>query len=158
MAYDPKVVTIWEGFKAHFAERGLAFDYLLYSNYEAQVEAQFKGDIAFAWNSPLAWVRSERMARARGLQVQALAMRDSDIDLASVLVVRSGSPVQSLADLRGKTIGFELIKAKKLCKKGDIGNRGGETHDGRSEFINGAVRTLRQGQRKCTVALWRATR
>ncbi|WP_234409605.1 phosphate/phosphite/phosphonate ABC transporter substrate-binding protein [Ideonella sp. B508-1] len=109
VAYAPKVVTIWEGFKAHFAERGLAFDYLLYSNYETQVEAQFKGDIAFAWNSPLAWVRAERMARARGLQVQALAMRDSDIDLASVLVVRSGSPVQSLADLRGKTIGFGAI-------------------------------------------------
>ena len=29
VAYAPKVVTIWEGFKAYFAERGLAFDYLL---------------------------------------------------------------------------------------------------------------------------------
>jgi phosphonate transport system substrate-binding protein len=37
VAYDPKVVTIWEGFKAWFAERGFAFDYVLYSNYEAQV-------------------------------------------------------------------------------------------------------------------------
>ena len=65
VAYAPKVVTIWEGFKAWLAERGFAMDYVLYSNYEAQVQAQFTGDIAFAWNSPLAWVRADRMARAR---------------------------------------------------------------------------------------------
>ncbi|EGI77655.1 hypothetical protein HGR_05211 [Hylemonella gracilis ATCC 19624] len=109
VAYAPKVVTIWEGFKAYFAERGYAFDYILYSNYETQVEAQFKGDIAFAWNSPLAWVRADRMARARGQQVRALAMRDSDIDLHSVLVVRSDSPAQNPADLSGRTIGFGAV-------------------------------------------------
>ncbi|XAH25851.1 PhnD/SsuA/transferrin family substrate-binding protein [Xylophilus sp. GW821-FHT01B05] len=109
VAYAPKVVTIWEGFKAYFAERGFAFDYLLYSNYEAQVEAQFAGDIAFAWNSPLAWVRADRMARARGQQVQALAMRDTDMDLHSVLVVPAASPVQDLAGLRGKTVGMGAI-------------------------------------------------
>ena len=35
VAYDPKVVTIWEGFKDWFADQGFAFDYVLYSNYEA---------------------------------------------------------------------------------------------------------------------------
>ena len=62
VAYAPKVVTIWEGFKSYLGERGFAMDYILYSNYETQVEAQFKGDVAFAWNSPLAWVRAARMA------------------------------------------------------------------------------------------------
>lgn len=109
VAYAPKVITIWEGFKAWFAERGLAIDYLLYSNYETQVEAQFAGDIAFAWNSPLAWVRASRIAQARGEVVSPLAMRDTDIDLRSVLVVRSDSSVQSLGDLRGATIGFGAI-------------------------------------------------
>ncbi|TCK84313.1 PhnD/SsuA/transferrin family substrate-binding protein [Paraburkholderia sp. BL9I2N2] len=109
VAYAPKVVTIWEGFRAWFAERGLAFDFLLYSNYERQVEAQFAGDIALAWNSPLAWVRAERMARTRGETVSALAMRDTDIDLHSVLVVPTASAVQELAELRGKTIGFGAI-------------------------------------------------
>ncbi|KAA1014531.1 phosphate/phosphite/phosphonate ABC transporter substrate-binding protein [Paraburkholderia panacisoli] len=109
VAYAPKVVTIWEGFKAWFAERGFEFDYLLYSNYERLVEAQFTGDIAFAWNSPLAWVRAERLARAHGQHVWPLAMRDSDIDLHSVLVVPAASNVQSLADLRGTTIGFGAI-------------------------------------------------
>ncbi|CAM2156578.1 phosphonate transport system substrate-binding protein [Pararobbsia alpina] len=109
VAYAPKVVTIWEGFKAWFAERGVAFDYLLYSNYERQVEAQFAGDIAFAWNSPLAWIRADRIARAKGQRVWPLAMRDSDIDLRSVLVVATTSAIQELGDLRGKTIGFGAI-------------------------------------------------
>jgi ABC-type phosphate/phosphonate transport system substrate-binding protein len=109
VAYAPKVVTIWEGFKAWFDEHGLAIDYLLYSNYETQVQAQFAGDIAFAWNSPLAWIRARRMAEARGEQVQSLVMRDTDIDLHSVLVVRSESGVRNLADLRGATLGFGAI-------------------------------------------------
>lgn len=106
VAYAPKVVTIWEGFKAFFAQHGLAFDYLLYSNYERQVEAQFDGSIHLAWNSPLAWVRADRIARARGQQVRAVAMRDTDCDLRSAIVVRADSAVQSLDQLRGKTIGF----------------------------------------------------
>ena len=109
VAYAPKVVTIWEGFKSWFADHGLAIDYLLYSNYETQVEAQFAGDIAFAWNSPLAWLRAKRMADALGEIVQSLVMRDTDIDLHSVLVVRSASTVQTLADLHGATIGLGAI-------------------------------------------------
>lgn len=109
VAYAPKVVTIWEGFKAFFAGHGLAFDYVLYSNYERQVEAQFEGAIHLAWNSPLAWERAHRIATARGLAVQAVAMRDTDCDLRSLVVVRADSPIQSLADLRGKTLAVGAI-------------------------------------------------
>jgi phosphonate transport system substrate-binding protein len=109
VAYAPKVVTIWEGFKAHFARHGLAFDYVLYSNYERQVEAQFDGTIHLAWNSPLAWERARRIAAARGLQVEAVAMRDTDCDLRSVFVVRSDSRIATLADLRGRTLGVGAI-------------------------------------------------
>ncbi|SEF27032.1 PhnD/SsuA/transferrin family substrate-binding protein [Variovorax sp. NFACC27] len=109
VAYAPKVVTIWEGFKAFFVKNGLPFDYVLYSNYESQVEAQFDGTLHLAWNSPLAWIRAERIARNRGLQVQAVAMRDTDCDLRSAIVVRADSPMQSLADLRGRSIGFGAL-------------------------------------------------
>ncbi|WP_167230688.1 phosphate/phosphite/phosphonate ABC transporter substrate-binding protein [Massilia rubra] len=108
VAYAPKVVTIWEGFKEYFRRHDFEFDYILYSNYERQVQAQFDGSIALAWNSPLAWVRADRMARARGLEVSALAMRDSDCDLTSVLVTRTG-PLLTLEQLKGKTIGFGAI-------------------------------------------------
>lgn len=112
VAYAPKVVTIWEGFKAYFRRHDFEFDYVLYSNYERQVEAQFDGSIAIAWNSPLAWVRADRMARARGQQAVAVAMRDTDRDLTSVLVARhdsAGAAPGQLADLAGKTIGFGAI-------------------------------------------------
>ncbi|HEX6735667.1 MAG TPA: PhnD/SsuA/transferrin family substrate-binding protein [Azonexus sp.] len=109
VAYAPKVVTIWEGFKSWFAERGLPFDFVLYSNYERQVEAQFTGDLHVAWNSPLAWVRAERKARARGLEATAIAMRDTDQDLSSVLVVRSRDGAADLAGLSDQRIGFGAI-------------------------------------------------
>jgi ABC-type phosphate/phosphonate transport system substrate-binding protein len=109
VAYAPKVVTIWEGFKHWLGEQGCAFDYLLYSNYETQVEAQFSGAIHLAWNSPLAWVRARRLAHARRQPVQAVAMRDSDCDLRSLIVARAEGPIGHLADLRGRTLGVGAI-------------------------------------------------
>src|SRR5438105_13922265 len=88
VAYDPKVVTIWEGFKDYFARQGLRMDYVLYSNYERQVEALVNGHIHVAWNSPLAWVRARRLAKVRGLEAPAAARRDTDWYLTSVVVVR----------------------------------------------------------------------
>ena len=109
VAYAPKVVTIWEGFKEYFRRHDFEFDFILYSNYERQVEAQFDGSIDIAWNSPLAWVRADRMARALGQSVRAVAMRDTDCDLTSVLVVRNDSAISELSGLRGKTVGFGAI-------------------------------------------------
>jgi phosphonate transport system substrate-binding protein len=104
VAYDPKVVTIWDGFRQFFARRGLDFDYVLYSNYERQVEGHFAGHYHVGWNSPLAWIEAERVARARGRRAEAIAMRDSDRDLTSVIVVRERGGIASLADLRGRTV------------------------------------------------------
>ncbi|HEY7181246.1 MAG TPA: PhnD/SsuA/transferrin family substrate-binding protein [Blastocatellia bacterium] len=109
VAYDPKVVTIWEGFKAWFNRRGLGFDYVLYSNYERQVEAHLAGHFHIAWNSPLAWVRAGRLARSAGRRAEAVAMRDTDQNLTSVIVVRSDSPIGSIGDLKGKRVGVGAI-------------------------------------------------
>jgi len=104
VAYDPKVVTIWDGFQAYFQKCGLPFDYILYSNYERLVEAQFAGHIHAAWNSPLAWVQSERIAAATGRKAEAIAMRDSDCDLTSIILVRSDSQIHAIADLKGARV------------------------------------------------------
>jgi phosphonate transport system substrate-binding protein len=109
VAYDPKVVTIWEGFKAHFARHGLCMDYLLYSNYERQVEALINGHIHVAWNSPLAWVRARRLAKALGVEVRAIAMRDTDCDLTSVVVVREDSPIKAVTDLKGLRVAVGAV-------------------------------------------------
>jgi len=104
VAYDPKVVTIWEGFREFFAEKGLDFDFILYSNYERQVEAHFQGHYHVAWNSPLAWIQAERIAKACGRTASAIAMRDTDQDLQSVLLVKSDSNINSLEDIKGKVV------------------------------------------------------
>jgi ABC-type phosphate/phosphonate transport system substrate-binding protein len=104
VAYDPKVITIWDGFRSWFREQGFEFDYVLYSNYERQVEQLVDGRVHVAWNSPLAWVRARRLAEAQGRTVRAMAMRDTDCDLTSVIVVRSDSGLRSMADLKGRVI------------------------------------------------------
>jgi len=105
VTYDPKVVTIWEGFKQFFLEKGLPFDFVLYSTYEAQVEAHLDGHIDVAWNSPLAWIQTERVARAQNRRATAVAMRDSDQGLTSVVLVRADSKIASAKDLKGKRVG-----------------------------------------------------
>jgi len=104
VAYDPKVVTIWEGFREWFAARDFDFDFVLYSNYERQVEGHFAGHYDIGWNSPLAWIEAERVAKARGRTATAVCMRDTDQDLTSLIVARADSPIRSIQDLRGKTV------------------------------------------------------
>jgi phosphonate transport system substrate-binding protein len=106
VAYDAKVVPIWEGFKAYFAARGLAFDFVLYSNYERQVAAHLRGEIDAAWNSPLAWLHAARAAPGRA---RAIAMRDTDRDLTSLVLVRADGPIKAVADLRGKRVGVGAV-------------------------------------------------
>jgi phosphonate transport system substrate-binding protein len=105
VAYDAKVVTIWDGFRDWFAARGFDFDYVLYSNYERQVEALVAGHVDVAWNSPLAWVRASRMDPG----MRAVAMRDSDCDLTSVVVVRADSDIVDVADLSGRTVAVGAV-------------------------------------------------
>jgi ABC-type phosphate/phosphonate transport system substrate-binding protein len=104
VAYDPKVVTIWDGFKAWFEEHGLRFDYVLFSNYERQVEAHFEAAVDVAWNSPLAWLQAERIAAAIGRRAGAFAMRDTDQDLTSIVLVRADSEIATLDGLRGRRV------------------------------------------------------
>jgi phosphonate transport system substrate-binding protein len=104
VAYDAKVVTIWDGFQQYFRSRGLEFDYVLYSNYEAQVAAHVLGHIHVAWNSPLAWLQAERLANSLGRHAEAVCMRDTDRDLTSIILVRSDSNINDLGDLKQRRV------------------------------------------------------
>ncbi len=104
VAYDPKVVTIWDGFQQWFRERGLPFDYVLFTSYERQVEAHFDGLVDVCWNSPLAWIESEKLAGMRNREAHAIAMRDTDRDLTSLIVVSATSDVKEIGDLRGRRV------------------------------------------------------
>ncbi len=98
--YDPKVSVIWDIIARFFSARGCPMDCVFYTNYELQVEALLAGHHDIAWNSPLAWVDAQR--RARGT-CRALAMRDTDHDRRTHLLVRADGP-RTVADLRGLTV------------------------------------------------------
>jgi phosphonate transport system substrate-binding protein len=99
VAYHPRVVAVWEGFRPYFAERGLDVDYVLYSNYERLVDALVAGHVDLAWNTNTAYVCAQE--RLSG-QAVVLGMRDVDDGYVSVLVARDG--VRIPADLIGGTL------------------------------------------------------
>jgi ABC-type phosphate/phosphonate transport system substrate-binding protein len=99
--YDPKVVVIWDTITDFFAAEGCPIDYVFYSNYELQVAALLAGHIHIAWNSPLAWVDAQR--RTAG-GCRALAMRDTDRDRVTHLIVRRDSGIARIEALRGRTL------------------------------------------------------
>lgn len=101
VAYDPKVVTIWEGIREHFQEQGVAMDFALFSNYERQVESLLRGHIDIAWNTPLAHVIVQQRASGQSL---SLGMRDSDRDFHAKIIVRRDAGIKTLNDLAGKTL------------------------------------------------------
>lgn len=101
VAYDPKVVSIWEGIRDYFNDAGAPFDFVLFSNYERQVQALLAGHIDIAWNTPLAHVKVQQHTQGKSL---SLGMRDSDRDFHSRLIVRTDSGIKSPVDLSGKTL------------------------------------------------------
>jgi ABC-type phosphate/phosphonate transport system substrate-binding protein len=101
VAYDPKVVTIWEGMREHFHEQGVPMDFALFSNYERQVETLLKGYIDIAWDTPLAHVRVKHRTGGKSL---SLGMRDSDCGFRSKIVMRKDAGIRALPDLHGKTL------------------------------------------------------
>ena len=131
VAYDQKVVPIWDGFLNYFRARDLPFDYVLFSSYERQVEAQIRGHLHVAWHSPLAWLQTERIVSRLGRRAEAIAMRDTDRDLCSVILVRAGSGIEVIADLRRKSVAVgardspqaTLIPLNHLAREGLVPER-----------------------------------
>lgn len=103
VAYDAKVVPIWEGIKEFFLNQGVKFDFVLFSNYEAQVEALFSRFIDIAWNTNLAYVKCDRRLNGKA---RILAMRDTDLEFRSKLITKADSRINSISDLKGCKVGF----------------------------------------------------
>lgn len=108
VAYDPKVVTIWEGMRRYFVEEAnLPVEVILFQSYEAQVASLLAkpGDgvpmIDIAWNTNLAFVQAEHRS---GGACRPIAMRDTDVGWMSKILAVRGGDVSSIGDLRGRTL------------------------------------------------------
>ena len=108
VAYDPKVVTIWEGMRRYFNEEArLSVEVVLFQSYEAQVSALLEPldervpYIDIAWNTNLAYLQADVWS---GQRCRPIAMRDTDIGWMTKIVAATGGSVTALADLRGRTL------------------------------------------------------
>ncbi len=113
VAYDPKVVTIWEGMRRYFHEEArLPVDVVLFQSYEAQVMALLASTplaslndprprIDIAWNTNLAYLQADEWS---GHRCRPLAMRDTDLAWTTTIVAVSGGPLTALADLGNRTL------------------------------------------------------
>jgi len=108
VAYDPKVVTIWEGMRRYFhEERNLPVEVLLFQSYEMQVFAllakagEAMPHIDIAWNTNLAYLQADEWS---GHGCRPVAMRDSDLCWMTKIIAVTGGAVSKLADLKNRTI------------------------------------------------------
>ena len=133
VAYDPKVVTIWEGMRQYFREDArVPLEVVLFLNYEAQARAVVSSKIDIAWNTNLAYVQSEAWSEKR---CAPLAMRDTDLGWKSVLVALAGGSIRSIDDLRGKTLALgsrdsahaAILPVHFLAERGFVEGRDYET-------------------------------
>jgi phosphonate transport system substrate-binding protein len=121
--YDPKVSIIWEIIRDFFESNGVPMDVKLYADYDLQNEALMKGEIEIAWNSPLAWLDAQRRS---GGTCRAIAMRDTDQDRVSHIIVAKDSGIRSVADLKGKVValGAEDSPQARLIPQGLLHRHG----------------------------------
>ena len=108
VAYDPKVVTIWEGMRRYFHEEAhLPIEVVLFQSYEAQVLALLAGPgeavpcIDIAWNTNLAYLQADEWS---GHACRAIAMRDTDVGWMTKIVAVTGGPISTVADLKNRTL------------------------------------------------------
>ena len=108
VAYDQKVVPIWEGMRRYFHDEAhLDVEVILFQSYEAQVQALLAAPggatprIDIAWNTNLAFLQAREWSAQT---CRPLAMRDTDLGWTTQIIAPSGGAVASIGDLRGRTL------------------------------------------------------
>ena len=100
-AASPSYVGIFRGLQEHFLRHGIELDWVIYSNYDALVDAFARREIDLAWNAPLAYVKTKR--RLQGA-CQVVAMRDVDVNFTTHFIANADSVIAVVQDLKGKRV------------------------------------------------------
>ncbi len=106
VAYDAKVVPIWEGMRTYFQDEAkLPVEIILFQSYERQNDALLgvgsAPRIDIAWHTNLAYVQALRWSEGA---CKPIAMRDADLGWTSKIIAPKGGAVRKLDDLRGKRL------------------------------------------------------
>lgn len=89
--------------KKHFKKQGIDLDWVLYSNWDALVDAFVRREVDLAWNGPLAYLKIKRRLDD---PCQVVAMRDVDVNLLTHFVTQPHSDIMTVKDLQGKRFAF----------------------------------------------------
>src|SRR6516225_11796049 len=100
-AASPTYISVFRGLQAHFRRHGIELDWMLYSDYDALVEAFVKREIDLAWNAPLAYVKIKRRLQD---PCQVVAMRDVDVNFTTHFITHASSGITTIQDLKGKRL------------------------------------------------------
>src|SRR5437660_12797244 len=107
VAYDPKVVSIWEGMRRYFHEEArLPVEVVLFQSYEAQVAAllALPGEplprIDIGWHTNLAYIQADAW---RDRRRRPIAVRGTRVGWTTKIVAVAGRPVAARADPKHPT-------------------------------------------------------
>ena len=100
---SPSYIAVFRGLQTLFRRQGIDLDWVLYSTWDALVDAFVKGEVDLAWNGPLAYVKIRRRVEQ---PCRVVAMRDVDVDLVTHFITRPDSGISTPIDLKGKRFAF----------------------------------------------------
>ena len=101
--------------KQHFQQQGLELDWVLYSSWDALVEAFVSREVDVAWNGPLAYLKIKRRLDD---PCQVVAMRDIDVNLVTDFITQPHSAIRTVKDLKGTRFAFGCAR---VCRGGAVG-------------------------------------
>ena len=107
-AASPSYISVFRGLQTHFRRHGIELDWVLYSDYDALVEAFVKREIDLAWNAPLAYVKIKRRLND---PCQVVAMRDVDVNFTTHFITHAHSDITTVQDLKGKRVALGSRKS-----------------------------------------------
>jgi ABC-type phosphate/phosphonate transport system substrate-binding protein len=100
-AASPTYISVFRGLQAHFLRHGIELDWILYSDYDALVEAFVRREIDLAWNAPLAYVKIKRRLQD---PCRVVAMRDVDVNFTTHFITQASSGITTVQDVKGKRL------------------------------------------------------
>lgn len=102
-AASANYIEVFRGLQECFRKQGIEMDWVLYSGYDALVDAFVNREIDIAWNGPLSYVKIRRRLND---PCRNVAMRDVDVGFITHFVARPDSDIITVEDLIGKRFAF----------------------------------------------------
>ncbi|MBN1157015.1 phosphonate ABC transporter substrate-binding protein [Candidatus Woesearchaeota archaeon] len=121
-----EMLRSYEPVKEYLSKKlGIPVEIQVTSDYTAAIEAMRAKHIDMAWFGPFSYIIAANVADAQAI-VNGIRRSDGKAEYQSIIVVRAGSGVETLADLKGKKFAFvdpastsgNLIPRKMLIDNG----------------------------------------